>query len=65
MNNEAFPVSYQRPAPPSKEIYVPTDKDSGLPIGQQHHEVWKKFLRDQRNKEYNQLVEKVQHALDM
>ena len=52
----------QRPPPPSKEIEITSDEDSGLPIGQQHHEAWRKFLRDQRNKEYNQLVEKVQHA---
>ncbi|XP_052775507.1 trichohyalin-like isoform X29 [Mya arenaria] len=55
--NEYNSFVRERVPPPSKNYNVPTDADSGLPIGQQHHEAWKKFLREQRNKEYNQLVE--------
>ncbi|XP_060551956.1 trichohyalin-like isoform X32 [Ruditapes philippinarum] len=59
-NTDVKPGNYnpqiQEP-PRSKSIDIPTDADSGLPIGQHHHEAWRKFLREQRNSEYNQLRE--------
>jgi len=55
----SFTTACQLQPPPSKNFDTPKDVDSGLPIGQHHHEAWRKFLRDQRNMEYNQHVDVV------
>ncbi|XP_060551752.1 trichohyalin-like isoform X6 [Ruditapes philippinarum] len=55
--NDYHQFMKEQEPPRSKSIDIPTDADSGLPIGQHHHEAWRKFLREQRNSEYNQLRE--------
>ncbi|XP_053394566.1 uncharacterized protein LOC123524695 isoform X31 [Mercenaria mercenaria] len=56
--NEYHQYMKEHNHPRSTSIEIPSDVDSGLPIGQQHHEAMRKFLSDQRNKEYNQLVDR-------